>query len=338
MKRAFTAWCRVAAAGSDAAQLSLLAARCAGPLAASGFLWGAAAQHFYQRMDEAAAAAAPLPAAASLHAAALAEFPPDARRAALAVIYFPWWRTLAADDEDALGGVLWAGGGGGDNGDGRCGSSSGNNGDGHGGSRSGDNCDSRRAAATGLPAAAGVAVSPPGAQDAAAAAAAAAGYDPAYLLPFALCCLSGVKPTGVEPSGVEPSGVEPSGGGGGGGRADAVAADARARQLCHWGVLPLCLRALASPSSPVRALAAECLGRLSFALGDGCTSGAGGTGSLREAPQLQALLSYVRQGVAAPLAAALPASAAVLAAEAALGLCHPASTHYALLNRVVLRK
>lgn len=82
------------------------------------------------------------------------------------------------------------------------------------------------------------------------------------------------------------------------------------------------------PLLPVRALAYECLGRLPPLLE---------ASDFRERTQVSVLLSHVRNGVKLPLQR-LPASAALLLAEASLGMCSAASPTYTLLNRAVLRK
>jgi hypothetical protein len=92
------------------------------------------------------------------------------------------------------------------------------------------------------------------------------------------------------------------------------------------GLLPLCLRSLASPDHSLRALAYEVLGLASAALAQA---------QLREKAVLELLLAHVKNAVAKPFQQ-LPAISATLAAEASLVLCHPESPLFRPVHRTVL--
>jgi hypothetical protein len=82
-----------------------------------------------------------------------------------------------------------------------------------------------------------------------------------------------------------------------------------------------------------RALAYEALALFSSALS---APAAASSRALRDKPQLEALLSYVRNGVSAPLQR-LPAAAAALAAEASLLLRAPGAAAHGYVRRLLLR-
>ena len=127
----------------------------------------------------------------------------------------------------------------------------------------------------------------------------AAGYDPAWVLPFARNALS----VGA---------VEP-------------------RDFVAWGVLSLACAALACGEESTRAAAYACLRSLSDALEL--------SASFREKSQVASLLGAIRNAVPrdAPLAR-LPTATAVFAAEAAAVSLHPASDAYVPSQRAVLRR
>ena len=193
-------------------QSSAAARRLAGPLARSGFLWGAAASYYHQRLQQAAGGAGagdagpggagPGDAAArELQARALAEAAaPEPRALGMACVRFPVGRTLAADEDDP-----WS-------------------------------------LASAPPASS--TWSAPGAVDGsgeAGSALAAAGADPAWLLPFGVCCLR--------------------------------AGTGTVQDLAGWGVLALALRCLAAADLGLRALAYELLAAAAAQL-DGLTAAA----------------------------------------------------------------
>ncbi|KXZ40984.1 hypothetical protein GPECTOR_1052g328 [Gonium pectorale] len=167
-----------------------------------------------------------------------------------------------------------------------------------------------------------------------------AGADPAWLLPFAVCCLR-------------------HGG-------------AAAQELLGWGVLPLCLRCLASDDVPLRTLAYEAVALATAQLDQLAASAAaahkgpaaagpaavgpalrGGSAhsatdaaqagphraasDFRQRPQLQALLAHVRNAVGSPLQQ-FPHLAALAAAEAAVVLSQPQAPMHKPITRLVGRK
>ncbi|GAX77400.1 hypothetical protein CEUSTIGMA_g4846.t1 [Chlamydomonas eustigma] len=153
----------------------------------------------------------------------------------------------------------------------------------------------------------------------------AAAFDPAYLLLFSLSCLGGVNPSSVA---TRHQGLQRT--------ASGIAREREhildVNSFVHWGLLALCLRCLAAKDVLIRALAYECLSLFTQLL-----ESSDGTASAASHPQLQALLSHVRQGVPYPLAR-LSSSSCLLASEASFTLSSPTAPAYALVNRAILRK
>eukprot|EP00798_Chlamydomonas_sp_ICE-L_P000062 gene62-12882_t len=237
--------------------LDLMSARLSGPLAQSGYLWGAAAREYYEHLEEQQRVSPD-----SFKSPSLMQLEQqkartqvllkdgsvqiDARRTALSTsIAFPELRTLAAD-EDVITGPA--------------------------------------------------SILPCGREQYEAASRAA--YDPAFVLLFSYCCLKDGGYSSVP-------------------------------LLLQWGLPPLFLRCLASPDIGMRAVAYECLGKLTPLL-EGCEK-------VRERMQLSSLLAHVRNGVTRPFQR-LPTVSAVFIAEAAVVLGQPGSPMYTLVNRAVLKK
>ncbi|GLI61191.1 hypothetical protein VaNZ11_003425, partial [Volvox africanus] len=302
-----------------------------GPLALSGYLWGAAACHFYEAVaaaeeaGTAAVSATHVVDSGALRARTVAEHQPsDPRIIALACVRFPAGRTLTADEDDP-----WV--------------------------------RPSTAVAPAVATAHGSTLEPLyGGGGCSTVASAAA--DPAWLLPFTVCCL----------------------------REGAV----NVQDLAGWGLLPLCLRCLASDDLGLRTLAYESLALAAAQLDALATAAAaagqsgvtasraggvkvagpaalgsflpasaapvglpgevdddptspsaakGSQGPLRAATdfrrrhQLQALLAHVRNAVTAPLQQ-LPHISALFAAEAAVVLMQPQSPMFKPVTRLVVRR
>ncbi|GIL58550.1 hypothetical protein Vafri_13493, partial [Volvox africanus] len=325
-----------ASASDDLGTVDAVARRLSGgPLALSGYLWGAAACHFYEAVAAAEAAGTAAVSATdaadtwALRARAVVEHQPsDPRIIALACVHFPVGRTLTADEDDpwvrsstAAPPVVVAAHGSG-------------LGPLCGGGGSGGRCSTVASAAA----------------------------DPAWLLPFTVCCL----------------------------REGAVTV----QDLAGWGLLPLCLRCLASDDLGLRTLAYESLALASAQLdalataaastwqSGGAVARAGGVkvagpaalgsflpaseapvglsgevddgpasasaakgpqGPLRAATdfrrrhQLQAILAHVRNAVTAPLQQ-FPHISALFAAEAAVVLMQPQAPMFKPVTRLVARR